>query len=51
MNVTEQPTCPPIMRDALARCGHILHRIATNDRKAIAEAGDAARCAVRVLEH
>jgi len=51
LNITESPHCPPIVRDALARCGHLLHRIAKNDRKAVAEAGDAARHAVRVLEH
>jgi len=51
LNITEQPTCPPIVREALMRCGKILHRISKNDRKAIGDAGDAARHAVRALEH
>ena len=51
LNITEQPTCPPIMRDALARCGHLLYRISRGERDAVAEAGNAARHAVRALEH
>ena len=51
LNITEQPTCPPIVREVLARCGRVLYRISRGDRDAIAEAGDAARHAVRILEH
>jgi hypothetical protein len=51
LNLVETPDCPPIVREVLAECGHLLHRISRGDRDAIAEAGDAARHAVRILEH
>ncbi|MFH0982625.1 MAG: hypothetical protein V2A79_13965 [Planctomycetota bacterium] len=51
LNITEEPTCPPVVREVLAECGQLLYRISRGDRKAIAEAGDAARHAARVLEH
>jgi hypothetical protein len=51
LNITEEPTCPPIVREVLARCGHLLYRISRGQRDAVAEAGNAARYAVRVLDH
>ena len=51
LDLTESPQCPPIVREALTRCGHILHRVSRGDRGAVAEAGNAARHAVRVLDH
>jgi hypothetical protein len=51
LNITESPHCPPIVREVLEKCGHILHRVSTGDRRAVAEAGNAARHAVRILDH
>jgi len=51
LSISEVPDCPPIVREALAKCGHVLHRISRGDRGAVAEAGNAARHAVRVLDH
>ena len=51
LNLTETPDCPPIVREVLTRCGHLLYRVSRGDSNAIAEAGNAARHAVRVLEH
>jgi hypothetical protein len=51
LSISEVPDCPPIVREALAKCGHILHRISRGDRDAIAETGNAARHAIRVLDH
>jgi len=51
LNLTETPDCPPIVRDTLAKCGHLLYRISRGHAVASAEAGNAARHAVRVLDH
>jgi hypothetical protein len=51
LNLVETPDCPPIVREVLARCGHLLYRISRGQRDAVAEAGNAARHAVRVLDH
>jgi hypothetical protein len=51
LSISEVPDCPPIVRQAPAKCGHILHRISRGDREAVAGAGNAARHAVRVLDH
>ena len=51
LNLVETPNCPPIVREVLAKCGQLLYRISRGQRDAIAEAGNAARHAVRVLDH
>jgi len=51
LNLVETPDCPPIVRDTLAKCGQLLYRISRGHAVANAEAGNAARHAVRVLDH
>ena len=51
LSISEVPDCPPIVREVLTRCGHLLYRISRGQRDAVAEAGNAARHAVRVLDH
>jgi hypothetical protein len=51
LNLTESPHCPPIVREVLERCGELLYRISRGQRDAVAGAGNAARHAVRVLDH
>jgi hypothetical protein len=51
LDLVETPDCPPIVRDTLARCGQLLYRISRGHAVASAEAGNAARHAVRVLDH
>jgi hypothetical protein len=51
LSISEVPDCPPIVREVLAECGQLLYRISRGQRDAVAEAGNAARHAVRVLDH
>ena len=51
LNITEVPDCPPLVREVLTRCGHLLYLASRGDRGAVADAGNAARWAVRVLDH
>jgi len=39
------------VREVLERCGELLYRISRGQRSAVAEAGNATRYAVRVLDH
>ncbi len=49
LNLVETPDCPPAIRRQLDHCGWLLHLISQGDEGALAESGNAARHAVRVL--
>ena len=51
LDLVETPDCPPIVREVLAACGHLLYRMSRGHSVAAADAGSAARHAVRVLDH
>ncbi len=50
LNLVETPDCPPIVREVLAECGQQLHRMSQGHPVTNAEAGSAARHAVRILD-
>ncbi len=51
INLVESPDCPPVVLRLLERCGWLLHWISQGDAMAIGQSADAARHAVRILDH